>query len=169
MLNLGSTYYESPACFTGLFQQNPTITGYGCAPTPYIDAVYTTNSDEIGLVASAATFGLSAAVPTSASSESSSTSSTSSSGSMVLDAASTTSNPDNGGGGGLSTSDKIALGCGIGIPVPALIVALLAWWFPRHQKRTQETNPGNVELVSKAEPHSTEIFGGVGQTSTDIL
>jgi hypothetical protein len=41
------------------------------------------------------------------------------------------------GGGGLSQSDKIALGCGLSIPLAALILAYAAWRYPRAPKRNQ--------------------------------
>ncbi|KAI0447563.1 hypothetical protein F4803DRAFT_268886 [Xylaria telfairii] len=41
------------------------------------------------------------------------------------------SSPSNHGNGGLTTDQKIALGVGIGVGVPAVLVAFLAWWWPR--------------------------------------
>ncbi|KAI0114120.1 hypothetical protein GGR51DRAFT_578345 [Nemania sp. FL0031] len=38
---------------------------------------------------------------------------------------------NSGNGGGLTEDQKIALGVGIGVGVPAVIVAFLAWWWPR--------------------------------------
>ncbi|KAI0453133.1 hypothetical protein F5B21DRAFT_312018 [Xylaria acuta] len=41
---------------------------------------------------------------------------------------------DGSGNGGLTTDQKIALGVGIGMGVPAVIVAILAWWWPRKSR-----------------------------------
>lgn len=47
---------------------------------------------------------------------------------------SSTNNGGDGGGGGLTEDQKIALGVGISVPMAALIVAFLAWWYPRHSR-----------------------------------
>ncbi|KAF2181485.1 hypothetical protein K469DRAFT_752732 [Zopfia rhizophila CBS 207.26] len=36
------------------------------------------------------------------------------------------------------TPNDIALGTGIGVGVPAILVAIAAWWFPRHHHRRKE-------------------------------
>jgi hypothetical protein len=43
---------------------------------------------------------------------------------------------------GLRSSDKIALGVGIGVGVPAMLIAFLAWWFPRSRRGNVGANPG---------------------------
>ncbi|GAW17223.1 hypothetical protein ANO14919_066770 [Xylariales sp. No.14919] len=56
-----------------------------------------------------------------------------------LPADTSTSSPANGnggdgGGGGLTLDQKIALGVGIGVGVAAIIVTILAWWWPRRSR-----------------------------------
>jgi hypothetical protein len=48
--------------------------------------------------------------------------------------ATASSQDNNGGGGGLSGGDKIALGVGISLPLAGLIVAVLAWRYPKAPK-----------------------------------
>ena len=38
-----------------------------------------------------------------------------------------------GGGGAGDNNSPIALGVSLGVGIPAVLVALLAWWFPRHR------------------------------------
>jgi hypothetical protein len=44
-------------------------------------------------------------------------------------------------GGGLGTSDKIALGCGIGLGLPAIFFAALTWWNNWWEIRESRTHP----------------------------
>jgi hypothetical protein len=50
------------------------------------------------------------------------------------------------GGSGLSQSDKIALGCGLSIPLAALIVAYLAWRNPKEPKRKPNAEESMIPL-----------------------
>ena len=55
--------------------------------------------------------------------------------SIVPGATSTvTGNNISGSESKLSRSDCIALGVGIGVGLPTIIITALAWWYPRHRK-----------------------------------
>ena len=48
---------------------------------------------------------------------------------------------DSSGTGGFSQSDKIALGCGIGVGVPATLAAIAGLWLNRSRRRSSHATP----------------------------
>ncbi|KAL9076774.1 MAG: hypothetical protein Q9161_000759 [Pseudevernia consocians] len=59
-------------------------------------------------------------------------------------------------GSGISWKGQIALG--IGVPVSSLVVALLAWWFPREKKRRkQDPSQGHAPSMMRMSPSDASI------------
>jgi len=148
MLRRDSTSGPYTACYTRFWEQNPPLSGYGCATSPLVETVYTTNTLGIGQIAPGSTFGLAVATAYSpqTTTNQAAAGSSSSSGTIAPITVSASSG-SNGGSGGLSTSDKIALGCGIPIPLLSLVFGILTWWSTRRKKKKREASRSNtIEL-----------------------
>lgn len=61
LLMMASTYSENNLnfCYTRYWEESPPLIGVGCAPSEFVETVYTTNTLGVGQIAAGSTFGLS--------------------------------------------------------------------------------------------------------------
>lgn len=78
------------------------------------------------------------------------------------------SNPVVSNGSTDNQSNNIALGVGIGVGIPALVVSFCAWWFPRHAREkkkamAEEKGKGEESHVSgsQAKQLAAQVAGGL--------
>ena len=145
MLSRGSTVAGYTACYTRFWEENPLLSGYGCAASATVQTVYTTNSLGIGQRAPGSTFGLVEATNVETTTNQAAASSALSATTTTINAPGSSSPKGGSGGSGLNTADKIALGVGIPIPFLTLVFGILAWWeVRRRKKRKGETSRSNT-------------------------
>jgi hypothetical protein len=80
-------------------------------------------------------------------------------------------------GSGTSQSDKIALGVGIGVGIPTVVVALIAWWFPRdrrpnhaasHETADPVVNRSTAHVDPNTKSHPSEGSGKLSSGTSNV-